>query len=514
MATPSNIINPKENPFKARYATYDVSVDKKKWKAFLAVFLGTMMERYDYALYGHMSALLTGHFFPTKDPAVAMVQHFGVFALGFLTKPLGAYIFGSIGDKKGRKYALRWSIVGIVVPTFLIGLLPSYAQWGFFSPVLLIMCRMAQGTFVSAEYDGAEIFVYETISKRFSCFSGGIFQMSSIIGSTIASYIVGVTAKHWMPIWAWRMPFLVAGMFGALVFYYRRHLVESYDYIRYRNNSYQEKPQSFLSILVKNRSATLVSFFLTGSMGGVTYFYLYFWSHYLCKNLNIITVQEACFRVVALGVVSFFASPIIGFISDYFRPITSVRFTIIISIMMILLNGIALYYDQLTTTLSCITMVWLIAYQIPGQILRLKLFSTGERYRCMSMGHALGGMALSSTAPLIGASLWKIYQNPIAPLACPLGLLLMGFAVTFFAKPKLEPRVTNYAAKGTLNDKELEAFVDSEPMIEVNKPTWAARVSDYFRNTYSSEYTSDIHQPSETSNIYQFPPPPKKSTKK
>lgn len=511
--TTTNIIQMDPYELKGRYEKFDVSVDKKKWKAFLAVFLGSVMERYDFALYGHMSALLSGYFFPTKDPALAMIQHFGVYALGFLTKPLGAYIFGSIGDKRGRKYALRWSILGIVVPTFLIGCLPSYAQWGLFSPLLLVLCRMAQGTFVSAENDGAEIFVFETISKRYSCLSSGIFRMSGLAGGTSASFIAGIIAQKYMPIWAWRVPFLTAALLGAGIVYFRRHLIESYDYIAYRNNNYKKSSQSFISALKKNKLSVAIAFFLTGSIGGSSYFYMVFWNHYLHKNLNLLTVEEACFRTSCLGIISMIAAPICGWLMDHLKIIPSIRWTAGFCMLMTVLNGIAIHSNKAPFALMAITVFGLIAFQIPSQILRLKLFPTGERYRCMSMGHAIAAMTLSSTAPVMGAYLWLQFKTPQAPLAYVFCLIFMGFVVTFFAKPRIEPRVPNYNVLPELTPEQTEAFIDSEPMIDVDTVSKTNKWSDHLKihPVYKDSNFGDMDGiAGSTANIYQFSTKPKK----
>jgi MHS family proline/betaine transporter-like MFS transporter len=107
--------------------------------------VGNIMEWYDFAVYGYFAATIGQHFFPSHDPATSLIAAFGVFAAGFLMRPLGGVVFGNIGDRVGRKAALTISVLAMAIPTFLIGLLPGYATLGPAAAVLLVILRMIQG---------------------------------------------------------------------------------------------------------------------------------------------------------------------------------------------------------------------------------------------------------------------------------------------------------------------------------------------------------------------------------
>jgi MHS family proline/betaine transporter-like MFS transporter len=106
---------------------------------------GNVMEWYDFAVYGYFAQTLGQHFFPSKDPLASLIAAFGVFAAGFLMRPVGGLVFGHIGDRIGRKAALTLSVIAMAVPTFLIGLLPDYAQIGVAASVLIVILRLVQG---------------------------------------------------------------------------------------------------------------------------------------------------------------------------------------------------------------------------------------------------------------------------------------------------------------------------------------------------------------------------------
>ena len=129
-------------------------------RAVIAGIAGNVMEWYDFSVYGYF-ATVCRHFFPAQDATSSLIAAFGVFAAGFLMRPLGSLIFGHIGDKLGRKLALTTSVMVMAVPTFLIGILPTYQQIGLLAPVLLVLLRLVQGLSVGGEYTTSSIFLVE-----------------------------------------------------------------------------------------------------------------------------------------------------------------------------------------------------------------------------------------------------------------------------------------------------------------------------------------------------------------
>ena len=123
-------------------------------KAIIVGSFATMFEWYDYALYGYFSPIIAKLFFPAADPYSSIMMTFAVFAVSFLIRPLGAIVFGYIGDQLGRRYALSLSVVLMAFPTALIGLLPTYNDVGLLAPILLIILRLIQGLAVGGNYGG------------------------------------------------------------------------------------------------------------------------------------------------------------------------------------------------------------------------------------------------------------------------------------------------------------------------------------------------------------------------
>jgi MHS family proline/betaine transporter-like MFS transporter len=412
---------------------------RHKLKAFIAALLGTIVEYYDYALYGYMAAILSQRFFPNADPAVSLLKHFSVFALGFMAKPLGSYIFGRMGDKYGRKYALRWNIVGMAIPTVLIGCIPSYAEWGWKAPALLMLCRIIQGTFNSAEADGVGIFIYETVPKARTCFANSLVWISASIGMSGAAYMSGAVLRPHLPEWAWRVPFLLAGVLGIITFYFRKYLIESIDYNLYKTQNPQLSFKSYFRVMWENKLPVFLSILVSGSVGGTYYFYLVFWNNYLHQVLNLFSASEACFKASALTQVYTIAAPVCGFIADYLKILPTLKLSFLLCFIMIIANGVALHLNVAPDWLMAATTISFVLFHIPAFVLLVKMFSVGERYRCMSMGHALGSVIFSSSSPLIANYFYIHFQHPVAPLFYCAFLVVLGLVAVLYVRVKEEP---------------------------------------------------------------------------
>jgi MFS transporter, MHS family, proline/betaine transporter len=130
-------------------------------RALLAGAIGNVLEWYDFALYGYFAPVFAALFFPSNSPSVSLISAFGVFAVGFLARPLGAMLFGYWGDTLGRRNALAWSILLMAIPTCLVGLLPTYETMGAIAPIALTLCRFLQGLSVGGEFTGSATFLVE-----------------------------------------------------------------------------------------------------------------------------------------------------------------------------------------------------------------------------------------------------------------------------------------------------------------------------------------------------------------
>jgi MHS family proline/betaine transporter-like MFS transporter len=195
-----------------------------------AGLIGNVLEWYDFAIYGYFAAAIGRQFFPHEDPVAQLLSTFGVFALGYLMRPVGGAVIGHIGDRFGRKAALTFSVAAMAVPTFLIGLLPGYATLGILAPLMLTLLRMVQGLSVGGEYTSSMVFLVEhapegrrgLMGALISCGASGGILLGSAVGAAFAASMSNAA----LDAWGWRIPFLLGLLVGLAGFFLRRHLVE------------------------------------------------------------------------------------------------------------------------------------------------------------------------------------------------------------------------------------------------------------------------------------------------
>ena len=197
--------------------------------------IGTLMEYYDYYLYGLASAaVFPAVFFSVDDPIVAQLSSFATFAVGFFLRPVGGVIWGIVGDRVGRKTVLMITVVGMGLATTGIGLIPSDKAIGIAAPLLLLFCRMLQGFFVGGEMGGAATMVIENAPTG----KHGLYGAFLISGAGIANVVsgglmagLGLTASSWFLQWGWRIPFVFSIVLAAVAIILRRQLEESDEFI-------------------------------------------------------------------------------------------------------------------------------------------------------------------------------------------------------------------------------------------------------------------------------------------
>lgn len=199
--------------------------------AAIASLIGNCIEWYDFYIYGTASALVFNTiFFPSFDPLIGTLLAFGTFAVGAIMRPLGGIICGHFGDRVGRKSMLVWTLIGMGLATFLIGLLPSYAQVGVLAPVALIVLRCLQGIAFGGEWAGAALMAVEHAPVKRRGFFGAFPQMGSPIALFLSTatfaYLSGLPKEDFIS-WGWRVPFLASALLVVVGLVFRLRLLET-----------------------------------------------------------------------------------------------------------------------------------------------------------------------------------------------------------------------------------------------------------------------------------------------
>jgi MHS family proline/betaine transporter-like MFS transporter len=201
---------------------------QKSKRIFLSAVSGNVLEYYDFTVYSVFAISIAHQFFPKTSEFSQILLSLGVFAVGFATRPLGGIVFGYIGDTFGRRAALLCSMLGMTIPTFTIGLTPSYEQIGIFAPIILVLLRLIQGLCISGEGAGAAIFLLEHEFKFKPGFLTSLTHSANIAGTILASIVGIVIEKYFSHIEdSWRFAFILGGVLGLVGFYSRLRVSET-----------------------------------------------------------------------------------------------------------------------------------------------------------------------------------------------------------------------------------------------------------------------------------------------
>src|SRR5271156_6257164 len=183
-------------------------------KVIFASSVGTMIEWYDFYIFGSLAATLSLKFYPPGNDTFAYIAYLATFAVGFLVRPFGALFFGRIGDLIGRKYAFLVTLSIMGFSTFAIGLMPSFKTAGWLAPVILIAIRILQGLALGGEYGGAAVYVGEHVPDNKRGFYTSFIQITASLGLFVSLIVILVTqnsmSKEDFSAYGWRVPFLVS----------------------------------------------------------------------------------------------------------------------------------------------------------------------------------------------------------------------------------------------------------------------------------------------------------------
>lgn len=243
----------------------------KIWMVILASSVGTMIEWYDFYIFGSLAAVLALKFYPQGNDTFAYIAYLSTFAVGFLVRPFGALFFGRIGDLVGRKYAFLVTLIIMGGCTFVIGLLPTFAQAGWFAPIALIGIRVLQGLALGGEYGGAAVYVAEHVPDARRGFYTSFIQITASLGLFISIMVVLATQfsmnKADFDRYGWRIPFLIS-IFLVIISLYIRLKMEESPIFQQMKSSGMTSSQPLKDAFTKSANLKLVLISLFGATAG------------------------------------------------------------------------------------------------------------------------------------------------------------------------------------------------------------------------------------------------------
>lgn len=400
----------------------DTAPDPMLRRAVTASFIGNFVEWFDYASYGYLATVIAVVFFPDSDPATALLSTFAVFALSFLLRPVGGIVWGSLGDRLGRRWALSWSILLMSASSFCIGLLPSYAMIGLWAPLGLLLLRMVQGFSASGEYAGAATFLseYAPEGKRglYTSFVPASTATGLLAGSLMVAVMYQVLSTSALQSWGWRIPFLLAGPLGLVGRYIRVHLEDS---PRYREMSEKATGAAAhgtpIGQVLRRHGRSVAIAFGVASLNAVGfYMVLSYLPTYLTAELDIDPTSAFFASTVALSVYigSIF---VMGHISDRvgrkrMLVIASVLFALL-SVPLFLLLGVGALW--LIVLVEVAFGILLTVNDGTLATFLSELFPTSVRYTGFALSFNLANALLGGTAPFVATWLISATGSAVAP---------------------------------------------------------------------------------------------------
>lgn len=330
----------------------------------------------------------------------------GAFAAGFLMRPIGGTFFGYVGDRYGRKQALLLAIFLMTIPTVIIGLIPSYTSIGILAPIVVLLCRLIQGFSVGGEYGSAAVFIYELVPKNKSGFAGSLLCAVAFFGAILGSGLGALCTSSFMPAWGWRIPFLLAGLFGILIFLFRKQLHETPTF-SHQASEQKSPPMPLWSYFKKNPLNILCSIAI-GSNVQIPFYIASIYMQILLTTHLKLPASQALFINTGIMILWMILLPLSGYISDRIGPIKLMSYSALAT--MIVIYPIFILLDlsfSITTVLIIQVVISLVGVGFMGAAPGFlpQLFPVSERVSGTAIGYSFGQAIFSGITPLVATTL-------------------------------------------------------------------------------------------------------------
>ncbi len=409
------------------------------WKVIGASSMGTLIEWYDFYIFGSLATVIAGQFFPKTNPTAALLSTLATFAAGFIVRPFGALFFGRLGDIVGRKYTFLLTLVLMGGSTFAIGLVPSYETIGFAAPVIVLLLRLLQGLALGGEYGGAATYVAEHAPPGRRGFYTSWIQTTATLGLFVSLGVILITRHALDPdqarsiekfnAWGWRIPFLVSILLVVLSIYIRMKMKESPVFTKLKSDGkVATNPLKESFTHRSNLKMVLLALFGATMGQGVVWYTGQFYAQSFLENVCKINFDQS--RTILIWAI-LFGTPffvVFGNLSDkigrkwimmtgmllavvLYRPIYRECYEI--SSAFLVDGSVTLpmqeYWELVLLVFVQIIFVTMVYGPIAAFL--VELFPTRIRYTSMSLPYHVGNGVFGGLTPFIATLLTTIYTG-------------------------------------------------------------------------------------------------------
>jgi MFS transporter, MHS family, proline/betaine transporter len=394
--------------------------------------LGGALEFYDFIIFVFFTAVIGQLFFPPDTPDwLRQLQAFGLFAAGYLARPLGGIVMAHFGDRSGRKRMFTLSVFLMAIPTLMIGLLPTYATLGYAAPLALLVLRVLQGAAVGGEVPGAWTFVAEHVPERRVGFACGTLTAGLTAGILLGSLIATFVTRTWNPdqvlAFAWRIPFLVGGVFGFLAVFLRRLLAETPVFEEMRRRQALVAGLPLRVVLAGHGRAVIVSMLMTWVLTAAIVVVILMTPTLLQKVFGIpaaeaLTANSAATLALTIGCVVF------GFLADHFgaERMLAIGCAALLVATYALYLGLGPAHDHLDALYAIAGFCVGVTGVIP--VVLVRAFPAAIRFSGISFAYNVAYAIFGGLTPLFVTLLIK--DHPLAPAHYVAALCIVGIATS------------------------------------------------------------------------------------
>lgn len=399
---------------------------KKTRRAALAGGVGTLIEYYDFSLYGYLAVIIAPLYFPSEHPVTSLLSALAVFGTAYLVRPLGGIVFGHIGDRFGRKRALMATLVCMGVGSTAMGLLPTPAQIGVWATVLLVIVRLLQGFSAGGEVGGSATFISESAPSHLKATYGAFTPMGSTGGFALAAAVAGavsaLTTDVQMDSWGWRIPFLMALPLTLFCLWVRTRVEETHEVTETKH----EKSSPVRSVFLRQPRALAQATALSAAVNGTAYIGLTYMAIHLTKQLGYDATPVFWVATTAIGIAAV-AMPLAGRLGD---RIGTVRLMAIGFVGFIVLTYPMMGLMHLGLVVATLAFVVIMlnsaAAQVGAYTILPQFFDKQSRYTGVAMGWNLGVIIAGGTAPFVAVWLVEQTGNILSPAFFVMTLAVVG----------------------------------------------------------------------------------------